>query len=117
MRSIRLLGCLTAVALLGTALVASSAGAMKTPLKPTKYIALGDSLSFGYKAATLKANAEANKAHCEAGVTAAEKGETELAYAEKALCEPASTFEGGFVGYSPRRSRSPKRKRATNCRR
>jgi lysophospholipase L1-like esterase len=109
MRSIRLLGCLTAVALLGTALVASSAGAMKTPLKPTKYIALGDSLSFGYKAATLKANAEANKAHCEAGVTAAEKGETELAYAEKALCEPASTFEGGFVGYFAKKESKPEK--------
>ncbi len=97
-RSLRLLGCLMAVALLGSALAASSASA-KTVLTPTKYVALGDSLSFGYKAATLNANAAAHKANCEAGFIAASKGETELAYAEKALCEPASSFEGGFVGY------------------
>ncbi len=99
MQSYRLLGCLMAVALLASALFASTASAKKPPLNPTKYIALGDSLSFGYKAATLKANAEANKSNCEAGVAAAEKGETALAYTEKALCEPASSFEGGFVGY------------------
>ncbi len=109
MRSYRLLGCLMAVALVGSALLASSAGAMKTPLKPTKYIALGDSLSFGYKAATLKANAEANKAHCEAGVEAAEKAETELAYTEKALCEPAASFEGGFVGYFAKKESKPEK--------
>jgi len=109
MRSFRLLGCVMAVALLASALLASSAGAMKTPLKPTKYIALGDSLSFGYKAATLKANAEANKAHCEAGVAAAEKAETELAYAEKALCEPAASFEGGFVGYFAKKQSKPEK--------
>lgn len=97
-RSLRLLGCVFAAVLVASALVASSASA-KTVLKPTKYIALGDSLSFGYKAATLKANAEAHKANCEAGFIAAEKGETALAYTEKALCEPASSFEGGFVGY------------------
>ena len=87
-----------AVVLVGTALFASTASA-KTVLTPTKYVALGDSLSFGYKAATIKANAEAHSANCEAGFIAAEKGETELAYAEKALCEPASSFEGGFVAY------------------
>jgi len=109
MRSFRLLGCLMAVALLASALLASSAGAMKAPLKPTKYIAVGDSLSFGYKAATKKANEEANKAHCEAGVTAAEKEETELAYAEKALCNPDSTYEGGFVGYFAKKLSKPEK--------
>ena len=99
MRSFRLLGCLMAVSLLASALFASVASAMKEPLKPTAYVALGDSLSFGYKAATLHANEVANKAHCEAGVVAAEKSETELAYTEKALCEPAASFEPGFVGY------------------
>ncbi len=98
-RSYRLLGCLMAVALVASALLASSASAMKPVPTPTKYIALGDSLSFGYKGATFKANQTANKEHCKAGVEAAEKAETELAYAEKALCEPTSTFEEGFVGY------------------
>jgi lysophospholipase L1-like esterase len=99
MRSLRLLSCLIAVAVLGSALLATSASATKAPLKPTAYIALGDSLSFGYKAATVAANATANKTHCEAGQIAAEKGEDELAYAEKALCQPAASFEPGFVGY------------------
>jgi lysophospholipase L1-like esterase len=98
-RSLRLLGCLMVVALLGSALFASVASAKKPAPTPTAYVALGDSLSFGYKAATLKANKTANKAHCEAGETAAGKGETELAYTEKALCEPAASFEPGFVGY------------------
>ena len=70
----------------------------KTPLKKTAYIALGDSLSFGYKDVTLKANAASNKANCEAGVVAAEKGEISKALTEKALCEPSYTFEPGFVG-------------------
>jgi len=109
MRSFRLLGCLMAVALLGSALLASTASAKKPPLKPTKYIAIGDSLSFGYKAATVKANKEANKAHCEAGVEAAEKGETELAYAEKALCNPSSDFEPGFVGYFAKKESKPEK--------
>jgi lysophospholipase L1-like esterase len=99
MRSFRLLGCLMVVAMLASALFASVASAMKPAPTPTAYLALGDSLSFGYKAATFNANQAANKAHCEAGTTAAEKSETELAYAEKALCEPASSFEAGFVGY------------------
>lgn len=47
-RSFRLLGCLMAVALLVAALGASAASAkMKTPIKST-YLALGDSLAFGY---------------------------------------------------------------------
>jgi lysophospholipase L1-like esterase len=99
MRSYRLLGCLMVVALLVSALCASAASAMKAPLKPTAYIALGDSLSFGYKAATFNNNLSVNKGHCEAGKTAAEKGEEELAFTEKALCEPAASYEAGFVGY------------------
>jgi lysophospholipase L1-like esterase len=98
MRSFRLLGCLMVVAMLGSALFASVASAKKPAPTPTAYIALGDSLSFGYKAATFNGNQAANKANCEAGVVAAEKGETELAIAEKALCEPAASFEPGFVG-------------------
>jgi lysophospholipase L1-like esterase len=98
-RSFGLIGCLMAVALLGSALFASVASAKKPPLTPTAYVALGDSLSFGYKRATLDANQVANKANCEASATAAAKGEIELARAEGALCEPASSFEPGFVGY------------------
>ena len=98
-RSFRLIGCLAAVAILASAMAASVAEAAKTPLKPTAYVALGDSLSFGYKAATLNANQVAHKANCEKSATAAGKGETALAHAEGAWCEPASSFEGGFVGY------------------
>ncbi len=99
MRSFRLLGCLMAVSLLASALFASVASATKEPLKPTAYVALGDSLSFGYKAKTFNENKVTNAANCTAGVEAAEKAETELAYTDKALCEPASSFEPGFVGY------------------
>jgi len=99
LRSFGLIGCLLAVALLGSALFASVASAKKPELKPTAYIALGDSLSFGYKAATLDANQVANKANCEASKAAAEEGNITLARAEGALCEPASSFEPGFVGY------------------
>jgi lysophospholipase L1-like esterase len=99
MRSFGLLGCLMALALLGSALLASAASAAKPAPTATAYIALGDSLSFGYKAKTLNANQVTNKAHCEAGITAAENGEDALAYEEKALCEPAASFEPGFVGY------------------
>ncbi len=49
MRSIRLLGCLMATMLLGSALFASVASAKKTPpTNPTAYINMGDSVSFGY---------------------------------------------------------------------
>ncbi len=95
---IRWIGCLMVVALLGSALFASVASAKKAPPTPTAYVALGDSLSFGYKQATFNANQVANKAHCEAGTTAAEKGEFALAKTENALCEPAASFEPGFVG-------------------
>ena len=99
MRSFRLLGCLMAVSLLASALFASVASAKKAAPTPTAYLALGDSLSFGYKAATFNANKAANSAHCEAALTAAGKGELEVAHAENALCEPAASFEPGFVGY------------------
>jgi lysophospholipase L1-like esterase len=46
----RLIGCCIAAALVVTALFASSASAAKTPLTPTNYTALGDSLAFGYTA-------------------------------------------------------------------
>ena len=82
-RSFRLIGCLMAAALMASALFASAASA-KT-LKPTAYLALGDSLSFGYKGVTFTENKVKNAVSC-----AAE---------EKAKCEPASSFEGGFVGY------------------
>ncbi len=103
LRSFRFIGCLLAVALLGSALFASVASATKPAPKPTAYIALGDSLSFGYKAATLDANQVAHHANCEASAIAAAKGEFELARAEGALCEPASSFEPGFVGYFGKR--------------
>jgi lysophospholipase L1-like esterase len=47
-RSLRLLGCLMAVALLGSALFASGASAMKKAPITKTYLALGDSLAFGY---------------------------------------------------------------------
>jgi lysophospholipase L1-like esterase len=110
MRSFRLLGCLMVVAMLCSALFASVASAKKPAPTPTAYIALGDSLSFGYKAATFNGNQATNKAHCEAGVTAAGKGETELAFAEKALCEPAASFEPGFVGIFGKKLASTEKK-------
>lgn len=97
-RSFRLIGCLMAVGLMFSALFASVASA-KAPLKPTAYIALGDSLSFGYKAITFNENETKNKASCEAAKTAAEKGELALAQKEGALCQPTSSYEEGFVGY------------------
>jgi hypothetical protein len=48
-RSFRLLGCLMAVALLASALFASTASAKKAPpTNPTAYINMGDSISYGY---------------------------------------------------------------------
>jgi lysophospholipase L1-like esterase len=82
----RLVGCCMALALLVSALLAStatSAFAMKE-LKPTAYVAIGDSISFGYKEQTFYANQVANKTACE--------------NFEQAACEPASSFEQGFVG-------------------
>jgi lysophospholipase L1-like esterase len=96
--SFRLIGCLAVVAMLFSAMFATVANAEKPPLKPTAYLALGDSLSFGYKAATFNANKAAHKTACEAAEAAAGKGETALAQHEGAKCEPAAYFEPGFVG-------------------
>jgi lysophospholipase L1-like esterase len=70
-RSFRLLGCLMAVALLGSALFASVASAKKTPpTNKTAYIALGDSVSYGY---------------------------SQQKFAENFPAESPSAFEGGLV--------------------
>ena len=47
-RTFGTLGCLLAVALLASALFATAASAKKRRRTPTSYIAMGDSLSFGY---------------------------------------------------------------------
>jgi lysophospholipase L1-like esterase len=77
-------GCFVVLALLASALFGSNALAKKPTPTPTAYVALGDSISFGYKQETFIRNEEANHAACEAH--------------EQAACEPASSFEGGFVG-------------------
>jgi hypothetical protein len=70
MRSFRLLGCLMAVALLASALFASTASAKKAePTNPTAYINLGDSVSYGY---------------------------TNEKFVLNAPSEPPSAFEGGY---------------------
>src|SRR5437764_9318904 len=99
MRSFRLLRGLMVVAFVASALLASAASALKSPPTPTAYLALGDSLSFGYKAKTFNANQVAHKENCENALIAAGKGEFPVAKSENALCEPASSFEPGFVGY------------------
>ncbi len=96
-RLFALTGCLAAVAMLWSAAFTSVASA-KAPLKRTAYIALGDSLSFGYKAATFDTNQVTNKTICKEGKEAAEKSETALALKDKAACEPAWSYEEGFVG-------------------
>ncbi len=82
----RLVGCCMALALLVSAMLASTvSNASAAPvLKPTAYVAIGDSLAFGYKEATFYANQAANKTACEKF--------------EQAACEPASSFEPGYVG-------------------
>ena len=85
------------LALLASALFASSASA-KTPPTKTAYLALGDSISFGYKASTEKANDAANTAACEAAASASAKKETEKLLTEGAKCNPAGSYEPGFVG-------------------
>lgn len=70
-RSFRLVGCLMAVALLGSALFASVASAKKVPpTNKTTYIAMGDSVSYGY---------------------------SEQKFDENFPAQPASAFEGGLV--------------------
>ncbi len=51
----RLIGCCLALVMVASALFASSASAKPT-LKPTAYVALGDSLAFGYKEETFNLN-------------------------------------------------------------
>jgi lysophospholipase L1-like esterase len=80
----RLVGCLLALTLLGSALFASSASASPKTLTPTAYVAIGDSLAFGYKEATFDANQVLNKGACEVF--------------DQTACEPASSFEPGYVG-------------------
>jgi hypothetical protein len=71
MRSFRLLGCLMAVALLASALFASTASAKKVePTNPTAYINLGDSVSYGYT--------------------------NEIKVLNEGAGEPPSAFEGGY---------------------
>jgi lysophospholipase L1-like esterase len=60
-----------ALAMVASALLASSASAAKPVLKPTAYIALGDSLAFGYK---------------------------EQTFNENLPTEPTSAYEIGYVG-------------------
>ena len=67
----RLIGCCMAAVLLVSALLASSASAKKAPLTPTNYVALGDSISYGYSQQKFEEN-------------------------EKTGENPAA-FEGGFV--------------------
>jgi hypothetical protein len=107
--SIRMIAAVATIALLGSALFASVASAKKT-YTPTAYVALGDSLSFGYKAVTFNANKEAHKANCEAAIVAAEKGETAVAKEQDALCEPTASFEPGFVGLFGKKLASTEKK-------
>lgn len=81
----RMVGVALALALLASAALASSASAAKkSPPTPTTYIALGDSISFGYKEATKLKDEETNAEAC--------------AKDELSACVPPSSFEGGFVG-------------------
>jgi lysophospholipase L1-like esterase len=80
----RALAVCMALALLVSGVLASSAFAKKAPATPTAYVALGDSISFGYKQKTFIKNEEKNAEAC--------------AKHEQAACEPPSSFEKGFVG-------------------
>jgi lysophospholipase L1-like esterase len=66
----RLIGCCMALVLLASALIASSASAKPRTLNPTAYVALGDSLAFGY---------------------------TEQKFDENYPTESPSAFEGGYT--------------------
>jgi len=64
-----LIGCCMALVLLASALFASVASA-KTPLKPTAYVAIGDSLAFGYTEEKFDLNLPTeNPANFEGGYT------------------------------------------------
>ena len=86
------------LALFASAVFASTASAKKAPPTATAYVALGDSLSFGYKVSSQKSNEETNKAACEKGAAAALAKEQELFEEEEAKCNPVSGYEPGFVG-------------------
>jgi hypothetical protein len=89
----RLIGGLFALVLLVCGLVASPiAQAAKTPPPETDYVALGDSLAFGYKQETFNNNF----APCT-------KGEFEL-------CEPPSAFEGGYDHFLAKKLRGASKK-------
>jgi lysophospholipase L1-like esterase len=79
----RLIGCCMALALVASALLASSASAAKAPLKPTAYVALGDSISFGYKEETFDLNYPT---------------------------ESPAAFEPGFVGIVGKKLAAPEKK-------
>ncbi len=89
-------GCIAAV-LLVTALFASSASAMKTPLTPTNYTALGDSLAFGYTADKFnKTGPEHNPSNFEEGY--ANFLQKKLAKGEKASGNAISLINLGCPG-------------------
>ena len=79
----RLIGCSVAAVLLVSALFASSASAAKAPLAPTNYIALGDSISYGY---------------------------SQQKFEENYPAESPSAFEGGFVNLLTKRLASLEKK-------
>jgi lysophospholipase L1-like esterase len=78
-----MVGVCVALALLVSGALSSTASAHKT-LTPTAYVAIGDSLSFGYKEETFNNNFPP----CE----------TPPEYTSSPACEPPSAFEPGFVG-------------------
>lgn len=79
----RLIGCCLALVIVASAMLASNASAAKPALNPTAYVALGDSLSFGYKEETFDLNFPA---------------------------EPPSAFEPGFVGEVGKKLAGPEKK-------
>src|SRR5271170_3297167 len=94
-RSLRLLGCLMAVALLASALFATSASATKAPpTEKTQYIVLGDSISYGYSEEKFDLNYLAGEP-----VTAFEGGFGNLLEVENLAC-PGETSKG-LIGDGP----------------
>lgn len=83
-RTGRLIGCCMAAVLLVSALLASSASAKKAPLTPTNYVAMGDSISYGYSQQKFEEN-------------------------EKTGENPAA-FEGGFVNLLTKKLASQEKK-------
>ena len=81
----RLIGCCMALVLLASALLASSASAKKPVLNPTQYLALGDSLAFGY---------------------------TQEKFNNNYPTEEPSTFEGGYGQHSGEKLAAAEKKKA-----